>query len=43
MRSLLGHVADNVRVGTNADGRLEIFGRDTDGIIYQKWQNVCSP
>ena len=38
--SLGGVFSSGVAVGNNRDGRLEVFGRGTDGAVYHKWQTT---
>ena len=33
-----GVLTSDIAVGTNADGRLEVFARGTDGALWHKWQ-----
>ena len=33
-----GILTSNIAVGTNADGRLEVFVRGTDNALWHKWQ-----
>ena len=33
-----GVITSNIAIGTNADGRLEVFARGTDSALWHKWQ-----
>jgi hypothetical protein len=37
-QSLGGAISTRVSVGSNADGRLEVFARAADGAVYHRWQ-----
>jgi hypothetical protein len=36
----LGGWVDRLTVGSNADGRLEVFARGADGAVWNNWQTA---
>lgn len=40
--SLGGVITSSIAVGANADGRLEVFVRGTDGALWHQWQTAPS-